>query len=171
MPRPDLDTIPEFYHKYVQLVTEDDVVAALENNTTQTLSLLRNIQDEQWDHRYAEGKWSIKEMVQHMLDAERIFSYRALCFARGETASLPGFDENNYAAASAADGRLKEELIDEFEAVRKATVLLFRSFSEEQLSRSGTANQKPIGVNSIGFVTVGHVMHHVNILRERYLKV
>jgi uncharacterized damage-inducible protein DinB len=169
MPKPDLTAIPSFYHNYVQLVQEDNIVTALENNMAQTLAFFRGIPDEKWSHRYAEGKWSIREMVQHILDAERIFSYRALCIARGEIASLPGFDENNYAAASEADRRSKEELVEEFEAVRKATILLFRSFTEEQLSRTGIANNKPIGVNSIGFITAGHLMHHLNILQERYL--
>lgn len=169
MPKPDLAITPEFYHKYVRLVQSDDAVAALENNAAETLALLREIPGEKWSHRYAEGKWSIKEMVQHILDSERIFSYRALCIARGEKASLPGFDENTYAAASEAGKRSKEELVEEFETTRKATVLLFRSFSQDQLFSTGTANNKPIDVNSIGFITVGHLMHHLNILQERYL--
>lgn len=169
MPKPDLASIPEFYHKYIQLVQNDDAVSALENNTAQTLLFLREIPEEKWSYRYAEGKWSIKEMVQHIIDSERIFSYRALCIARGEKASLPGFDENSYAAASEADKRIKEELVEEFETSRKATVLLFRSFSQDHLFRTGTANNKLINVNSIGFITAGHVMHHLNILQERYL--
>lgn len=169
MPRPDLSTIPEFYHKYVRLVQDDNAVTALENNTTQAFQFIQEIPEERWSHRYDEDKWSIKELVQHTIDTERIFSYRALCIARGEKVSLPGFDENSYATASNADRRSKKELVEEFEAVRKATILLFLSFTDEQLSHTGTANNKPIGVNSIGFITVGHLMHHLNILRERYL--
>jgi uncharacterized damage-inducible protein DinB len=169
MPKPDLITIPEFYHKYVRLVAENDAAAALSANTEKALGVLSDIPDEKWNYRYAEGKWSIKEMLQHITDAERIFSYRALCIARGEKQSLPGFDENTYAAASNADRRKKEELIEEFKTVRKATEALFQSFDDEQLAKIGVANNKSISVNGIGFVTVGHVMHHLNILQERYL--
>lgn len=169
MPKPDLTTIPEFYHKYVRLVDENDASEALSANTEKVLGVLNSLPDEKWDYRYAEGKWSIKEMVQHLTDAERIFSYRALCIARGEAQSLPGFDENTYAAASNADRRSKEELINEFQTVRHATVALFQSFDDEQLARNGTANNNPVTVNGIGFITVGHVLHHLNVIRERYL--
>jgi hypothetical protein len=108
-------------------------------------------------------------MLQHIIDAERIFLYRSLCFARGEKASLPGFDENTYAAASKADNRKSEELISEFETVRKSSEQLFASFDDEQLNSTGVANNKPISVNAIGFIISGHVQHHVNVITERYL--
>ncbi len=169
MPKPDLATIPEYYHKYVRLVQEDSVADALANNAKKTTSFLLAIPEDKWMYRYAEGKWSIKELVQHMIDTERIFSYRALCIARGERASLPGFDENTYAAASAADHRSKDELLEDFFAVRKSTVLLFQSFADDQLKRVGIANNNPVSVDGIGFITAGHVSHHLNILQERYL--
>lgn len=169
MPRPDLSTVPRFYHKYVSQIQAEEVNEAIEENTENTLSFLRDIPEEKWSHRYAEGKWSIKEMIQHVIDAERIFSYRALCFARGEKLSLPGFEENDYAAASKADGRTKEALLEEFETVRKSIQQLFASFDEEQLTVTGIANNNPISVNAIGFIIPGHVQHHVNILKERYL--
>lgn len=169
MAKPALSSIPEFYHKYVKLVEEDSASSALEKNSETLRSFLQAIPEEKWDFRYAEGKWSIKELVQHMIDTERIFSYRALCIARGEKQSLPGFDENLYAANSQGDRRSKTELVTEFSAVRTATKLLFASFTEEQLSSTGQANNNPISVNGIGFITVGHVLHHLNILRERYL--
>jgi hypothetical protein len=150
-------------------VQEETVEDALVSNTQKLLSSFQQIPDEKWDHRYAEGKWSIREMVQHMIDTERIFSYRALCFARGEKVSLPGFDENTYAAASNAGRRSKEELVEEFSIVRQGTLLLFRSFTEEQLNSTGVANNNPVSVNGIGFITAGHVLHHLNILQERYL--
>ncbi|RYF79513.1 MAG: DinB family protein, partial [Chitinophagaceae bacterium] len=99
MPRPDLQTVPEFFQKYVNKVQNEDVKKAIEDNTEETVRFLQAISDEKWSYRYAEGKWSIKEMIQHIIDGERIFSYRALCFARGEKTSLPGFDENDYADA------------------------------------------------------------------------
>jgi uncharacterized damage-inducible protein DinB len=169
MPKPELNTIPEFYHKYVKLVTEESAVDALTASTPLMLTLFQEIPEQAWGHRYAEGKWSIKELVQHMIDTERIFSYRALCFSRGEKGSLPGFDENTYAAWSDADRRNKEDLIREFSAVREATLLLFRSFTEDQLNRTGIANNNPVSVNGIGFITAGHMLHHLDILQDRYL--
>ena len=169
MPRPDLAEVPEFYHKYVNLIQEETVTEAIQKNTERILPYLKTIPAEKWNHRYAEGKWSIKEMVQHIIDTERIFSYRALCFARGEKLSLPGFDENTYAAASKADKRTSEELIAEFESVRKSIAFLFDSFDAEQLRATGVANNKPLSVNAIGYIIPGHVQHHINILKERYL--
>jgi uncharacterized damage-inducible protein DinB len=169
MPKPELNTIPEFYHKYVKLVAEESAVEALTASTPLMLTFFHKIPEQTWDHRYAEGKWSIKELVQHMIDTERIFSYRALCFSRGEKGSLPGFDENTYAAWSDADRRNKEDLIREFSAVREATLLLFRSFTEDQLNRTGIANNNPVSVNGIGFITAGHMLHHLDILQDRYL--
>ena len=169
MPRPDLATVPPFYHNYVNQTTAEDVNEAIRKNTEDSLAFFRSIQGEKWDHRYAKGKWSIKEMMQHIIDTERIFSYRAVCFARGEKASLPGFDENNYAAASKGDQRTVESLLEEFDTVRKSILQLFASFDEEQLASVGTANNNPISVNAIGFIIPGHVQHHINILKERYL--
>ncbi|GAA4750711.1 DinB family protein [Flavisolibacter ginsenosidimutans] len=169
MPKADLTTIPEWFHKYVKLVKEDDASEAMRANTTAVLPFLQSIPEEKWTHRYAEGKWSIKEVVQHLIDAERIFDYRALCIARGETVSLPGFDENTYAEKSKAHNRSKEELIEELKAVREGTEKLFASLDDEQLSAKGISNNNPITVNGLGYIIPGHVQHHVNILKERYL--
>lgn len=169
MSRPNLADVPSFYHNYINQVEEDNVLTAIVNNGKKTLLFFQSIPAEKWDHRYAEGKWSIKEMFQHIIDAERVFIYRSLCFARGEQASLPGFDENIYAANSKADRRTSEELIAEFETVRKSSEQLFASFDEGQINATGTANNKAISVNAIGFIIAGHVQHHVNITRERYL--
>jgi len=170
MKRPDLIIVPSFYHQYINLVPDgQELDGLLELNKMLMGDFLAAIPEQKWGFRYAEGKWSIKEMVQHLIDAERIFAYRALCIARGETASLPGFDENTYAAASNADTRTKASLTEELQAVQSATALLFRSFTEDQLERTGTANNKPIQVRTIGFIAVGHMLHHKNILQERYL--
>jgi hypothetical protein len=169
MSKPDLTSVPVFYHNYVNQITEDNLDKAIELNTISTIELLQSIPGEKWSYRYAEGKWSIKEMIQHIIDGERIFSYRALCFARGEKTSLPGFEENDYADASKADKRSKEALMEEFETVRKSIQQLFASFDEEQLNAVGVANDNPISVNAIGFIIAGHVQHHVNVLNERYL--
>jgi len=169
MPKPPLNTIPTFFHRYVNLVQEDEVSTALRNNTGAMFSFLEKIPEEKWSHRYVEGKWSIREIVQHLIDAERIFSYRALCISRGEKQSLPGFEENDYAAASEADRRSKEELLSEFRSVRDSTEKLFASFSEEQLHKTGVSNNNSISVDAIGFLTVGHGQHHLNVLQERYI--
>src|SRR5205807_1491219 len=115
-------------------------------------------------------KWSIKEVVQHIIDAERIFSYRALTFARKDEGPLPGFDEEQFARESKASGRSKRDLLDELADVQKASRSLFRSFDEEQLINTGIANGKPIQVKAIGFIIIGHSLHHKNIISERYLK-
>jgi uncharacterized damage-inducible protein DinB len=169
MARPKLEDIPSFYHNYVNKVTEDEVVEALKNNTKEAIELLNGIDDNKWDHRYAEGKWSIKELVQHINDAERIFCYRALTFARRDNTPLPGFEENDYALHSKANTKDKNFLVKEFEVVRNASLALFTGLDEEQLLSVGTANGNKISVLAIGFIMAGHVKHHLDILKERYL--
>lgn len=169
MPRPDLSTVPHFFHKYILQTEEDDALQAIQTNGEKAVRFLQEIDEDKWAYRYAEGKWSIKEMVQHLIDAERIFVYRALCIARGEQTSLPGFDENRYAAHSKADNRRKHELTAEFETLRQSTSQLFASFDDEQLKATGIANNASVSVNGLGFIIPGHVQHHLNILEERYL--
>lgn len=169
MQHPDQATVPPFFNKYLLLTERKDLQRELSGAADATFQLLQSIPDEKWNYRYAEGKWSIKELVQHVIDTERIFAYRALCIARGETANLPGFDENQYAAASEGDARSKSDLLNELRTVQKSTILLFQSFSESHLAKTGIVNQNRIDVRSIGFMTAGHKLHHNNILRERYL--
>lgn len=169
MPQPNLQLVPAFYHNYIKKVSAENVKDAFAQHPSALHAFLQNIPEQKWQYRYAEGKWSIKEVVQHLIDSERIFAYRALCIARGEKASLPGFDENEYAAASNADSRTPQSLLAELQVVQQASALLFDSFNETQLQATGTANGKSIDVNSIGFITVGHVLHHKQILEERYL--
>jgi uncharacterized damage-inducible protein DinB len=170
MKRPNLAQVPSFYHKYINLVQGDDLNVLLNDSKISIGTFLAAIPEEKWDFRYAEGKWSIKELVQHLSDSERIFAYRALCIARSETVSLPGFDENTYAAASKADRRSRQHLLEELSAVQQATALLFESFDDEQLERSGIANKNPITVRAIGFIIIGHLLHHKNMLQEKYLQ-
>ncbi len=169
MSKPDLLTVPTWYHKYINQVQEDDVHKAIKTNTQSALSFLKSIPEDKWDYRYAEDKWSIKEMVQHITDAERILSYRALCFSRKDDTPLPGFEEADYATASKADRRTKDELLAEFESVRKSIEQLYESFDDEQLAATGTANNTSVSVNAIGFIIPGHVQHHISVLKERYL--
>ncbi|MGZ8538089.1 MAG: DinB family protein [Flavisolibacter sp.] len=166
----DFSRVPVFYHKYINLVKEQDLSEALRNHQNNLASELNNIPESTWDYRYAEGKWTIKELVQHIIDGERIFCYRALNFARKDSNELPGFDENEFAAVSNADKRSKKDLLDELTTVQKSSMQLFASFDEEQLDQSGTANGNSIYVKGIGFIIVGHTLHHLNIIRERYLQ-
>ena len=165
----DLSRVPEYYHRYINHVTENDLSKAFRDHQTGLLSFLKNIPAENWDYRYAEGKWSIKELVQHVIDAERIFCYRALCIARKDKTSLPGFEENDYAKASKAGKRSKEDLLNELDTVQKSSAQLFSSFDEEMLEESGVSNGKSIYVKAIGAILIGHVLHHKNVLSERYI--
>ena len=171
MPNVDLSRVPAFYHKYISLVKENELSPALQKHQKEILIELEKIPSEKWDYRYEEGKWSIKEMVQHMIDAERIFCFRALNFARRDKNELPGFDENKFAEVSKAGRRAKQDLIEELEIVQKSSAVLFASFDDEQLDQSGIANGKSIYVKGLGFIIVGHTLHHRNILLERYIKV
>jgi len=165
----DFNRVPVFYHKYLQKVDAATVQQALETQQNELNVFLASIPDEKWMHKYAADKWTIKELVQHITDAERIFCYRALCFSRGEKGSLPGFEENDYVVASNANARTKENILQELKTVQAATLSLFNSFTEEQLNAEGIANGNPIYVKAIGFIVAGHARHHMEILKERYL--
>jgi|SRR5579875_3035545 len=166
----DLSRVPEYYHQYIKLAMDDDLKTAFQKHQTGLVSLLQNIPEEKWNYRYAEGKWSVKEVVQHIIDGERIFAYRALVFARKDKTPLPSFDENNYANASKADERNSHDMIEELKTVQKSSAQLFNSFDEEQLDESGIASNKSNYVKGIGYILVGHALHHKKILEERYLR-
>lgn len=169
MPRPDLSRVPEYYHRYINQVPENDILKALDNQTKSVVKLLKKIPAGKINYRYAKGKWSIKEVLQHIIDTERVFAYRVLCIARGESAPLPGFDENEYADASKASKRDWKELVAEFVAVRQSSWYLIKSLDKKQLDVTGIASGKPVYVLGLCFILAGHVNHHVNILHERYL--
>jgi hypothetical protein len=170
MPCPDLSRMPEYYHKYINQVKEDDLVIALRNNTSSFLFMLEMIPTEKLDYRYAEGKWTIKEVLQHIIDTERVFTYRALRFARKDNTPLPGFDQDIFAANAKADKRKWNELVDEFTSLRRATELMFGSFDDAQLESAGTATNVSMYVLGVGYIIVGHCIHHMNILKEKYLE-
>ncbi len=169
MPNVDLTRVPSFYHKYIQKVAANELDEAFRIHQAELINTLRSLPEDKWDFRYAEGKWSVREMVQHMIDAERIFCYRALCFARRDPNPLPGFDENSYVESSNGDQRSSRELIEEMQVVQKASALLFASFTPEMLEETGVANNNPIYVKAIGFIVVGHTLHHLEVMKERYL--
>ena len=153
---------------YVGNVTEDDVVAALEAQTRETAALLARVDDEKAAYRYAPEKWSVKQIVGHITDGERVFGYRALAIARGDQASLPGFDENDYMRNADFDRRSLRELAEDYVAARQATLSMFRGFSDEAWQRRGTANNAGVTVRAIAHIVLGHERHHLKVLRERY---
>jgi uncharacterized damage-inducible protein DinB len=167
--RPQAHEYGAFYQTYISKIEEDDVLQALQEGQHTTLAFFKNLPAEKWDYRYAPGKWSIKELLQHVVDGERVFAYRALRIARNDRTPLPGFDENEFAAASHAGLRTPESLMAEYEAVRTATVLMYQSFTEEDLGRIGTASNYPASPLAIGFIIAGHEQHHIGVIKERYL--
>lgn len=167
--RPELEEVVPFYRGYIGKAEGGDLFEALERASSSFHAVIDGVSEADGALRYAPGKWSIKEVVQHMIDTERIMAYRALCFARADATPLPGFDENHYADHSAADRRTLADLIAEHDAVRLSTVLLFRSFGEDMLLRKGTANERSFTVRALGWTIAGHSLHHIHILKERYL--
>ena len=160
----------DFYQNYIKLSPDDNVLEAIKRNTKNFRKLLKKIPKKKVDKAYAEGKWTIKELLQHIIDAERVFSYRAITFARRDSASLPSFDENSWAANSMAAQRNWKEMTEEFKLLRAATERMFASFDDSQLRAIGTASNKEINVLALGYIISGHVEHHINIIKERYLK-
>ena len=169
MSRPDLTTLPQFYKRYVEHVKHFELLEAFNVSSTKTIALVKSLSEEQGEHRYAPGKWSIKELLCHMVDTERIMSYRALRFARNDKTPLQGFEENDYAPEANAGNRTLESIADEMIRLRATTVDLFASFTEEMLMRKGLANNVEFSVLTIGYIISGHESHHRNILIERYL--
>ncbi|HUP10969.1 MAG TPA: DinB family protein, partial [Niastella sp.] len=160
-------TVPDFFKTYINAVQEENLQEALVNNTRRFRKLLKQIPHKKINYAYAEGKWTIKELLQHIIDAERVFIYRALTFARRDPAPLPGFDENNWAITANAPKRKWNELVDEFKALRTANELFLNSLDDDQLMQSGSANNSSISVAGLAYVTAGHVAHHMRIIRER----
>jgi hypothetical protein len=169
MRHPDPSEHDPYYAAYIALVPEDDLIAALAAQQEETRRLLESVSDERASFRYAAGKWSVRQVVGHMTDAERVFQYRAMSFARGEKVSLPGFDEEAYVHNANFDKLPIATLADGLKSVRRATIDLFRTFDDEIWGRSGVANEKPITVRALAFITLGHERHHLRVLRERYL--
>jgi uncharacterized damage-inducible protein DinB len=169
MPAPVPGTFPPYFSNYINLVKAESVAEVIKKYSIDINDFFNSIPEEKVEYRYAEGKWSIKEMLQHLIDTERIFAYRALRISRGDKTPLPGFDENQYTATSTATLRKWQSLIEEFTIVRKSTDLLLQSFTPEHLSQSGITNEHPNTTLAISFVTYGHILHHINILKERYL--
>jgi uncharacterized damage-inducible protein DinB len=167
--KPDHSEYAEFYAGYVALVPDGDVVAILATQLDDTFALLRELNDEQALHRYAHGKWSIKEVIGHLADAERVFAYRILRFARADATPLQGYDENAYVPAGEFDLRPLASLMAEYAAVRRATVALLAGLPDGSWTRQGSANRYPTTVRALAWAVAGHELHHRQLLAERYL--
>jgi hypothetical protein len=167
IPKPQAEEHAEYYAKYIKLVG-DDALGALRAQSASTPRLLAGLSEAQAAHRYAPGKWSVKEVVGHLIDGERVFSYRALRIARADATPLPGFDENAWVPVAHFDRRALPDLVADYQTVRAATVGLFSSFDDDTLTRTGTANNMPFSVRALAHIIAGHELHHVGILRERY---
>ena len=167
--RPDRSEAADYYFTYIDKVPGDDIVAVLQAQLPETLSMLEGISEDRSRHRYAEGKWSIREMVGHVNDCERLFAFRAFWFARGFDSPLPSFDQDAAVPMAGSEARTLRDHIEEFRIVRGATLALFKTMPAEAWTRRGIASDRPFTVRSLAFIVAGHVTHHLAILRERYL--
>lgn len=167
MNQPQPSEYPEWAENYIRLV-EGDVLNVLERQASEFPDFINSLV-EKADFAYAPGKWTIKQLIGHMIDTERILVYRILCFARGEQASLPGFDEDAYVDAAHFSDRTLHSLAEEFALLRKSNLFLFRSLEEAELSRGGIASGLPITVKALRWVVAGHVIHHSKLIKDRYL--
>ena len=158
-----------FYKNYIKSLGNVNLLAILNSSLEEFLHLLTELPEEKLTYKYAEGKWTIKELVQHIIDAERVLSYRAIRFSRNDTTDLHGFDEDWYVENSNGNSRNFDDLLEEFTLIRKASISLFKSFSTEMLVMSGTANGSIMSVRALGFIISGHQMHHLKIIKEKYL--
>jgi uncharacterized damage-inducible protein DinB len=166
--RPAASEYAPFYQGYVASVPEGDVVTLLRQSGRELLDTVAAIPEDRGGFRYADGKWSIREVIGHLIDAERIFTYRALRIARGDITPLAAFDENEYVKTAGSDGRTLSNLAREFGALRESSVQLFESLPDDGWGRFGVASGKDISVRALAYITAGHAMHHLRILRERY---
>lgn len=158
-----------YYKNYINKASSDDIVEGLLSNLKTVVLFFKSIPDEKLEYRYAEGKWTIKEVLHHIIDTERIFSYRALRIAREDKTPLAGFEQDDYVVPAKSNERTLESLLDEFIAVRNATIILYKNFNESSLKHIGTASNASISVRAIGYIITGHENHHCEVIKERYL--
>ncbi|MGA9997817.1 MAG: DinB family protein [Pyrinomonadaceae bacterium] len=167
--RPEETEYLPYYSRYISLVPEGDILAVLDKQADETVALLRSIPEAQGGFRYAPDKWTIKELVGHVIDGERIFAYRALRFARNDETPLPGYEQDDYIRNASFDDYPLSELAAEFEHVRRATLFLFKHMNGESWTRRGLANDAEVSVRALAYIIAGHELHHREILRDRYL--
>ena len=157
------------FANYIQEAGEINLIEELEISLHNFIKFVQNIPLDKFDYRYAEGKWTIKDIIQHLIDSERVFAYRALRFSRNDKTALPGFEENDYVDNTDANGRSIQDLLTELSTVRHSSLLFYKSLSEEQLKRIGTASTHQLSARALGYVIIGHQKHHQNVFQERYL--
>ena len=163
------DEYNPYYQSYIKKAGSYSLQEGLQDNGDATIAFLESIPEDKLEYRYAEGKWSIKEIIQHLIDTERVFTYRALAIARNDKSLFPGYDQDVYAEISEADARSMFDLMNEYKAVRLASIILFESFSEAMLTRIGIASNSNLSPRAVAFITIGHENHHCEIIKERYL--
>lgn len=168
MEKPKHGEYAAFYQPYINRVEEIDLVLQLKQSMEQTVAVLSTINEEKANGSYAPQKWTIKELLGHLIDSERVFAYRGMAIARGEMQSLPGYDENEYVANAAFNQKQWQSLIEEYVALRKSTILLFAGFSEAESMKLGVANGKQVSVRALSAMIIGHEKHHLQIVQERY---
>lgn len=168
--RPNPGDYDPYFERYIKLVEGDNIIKILNEQNKITRELINSISDHKGNYRYADGKWTIKEVIGHVLDSERILAYRALCLARGEKKSLPGYEHNEYVIEGNFNSRELLELSFEFKLLRESNLLLFKSFSEEMLCKKGLADKASVTVLAWLYIIAGHEKHHINVLEEKYLK-
>ena len=167
--RPEKDDFVEYFQTYIDKVEGDNFLLKMGQVHESTQRFLASIDNKMEEFRYEEGKWSIREVIGHLIDTERVFNYRALRFARGDNTDLSGFDHEKFVPTSKAGGRLLKHLAEDFQAVRNSSIALFDSFDNDMLALSGTANDNKATVNALGFIIVGHELHHIQVIKQRYL--
>ena len=160
---------PAYFETYISLSKDLSLPKDFESNKERSVSFFQALKFDKLDYRYQPEKWSIKDILLHLIDCERIFQYRALRISRNDKTPLPGFDENNYAIEANATNRSLESLLEEYKSVRNATMTLFNTFTNDELIRKGNASGKDISVRAIGYIILGHELHHIEIIKERYL--
>jgi hypothetical protein len=168
MKRPEKIEYAAYFENYISLAKGNDISEILSDNLQVVNLFFSAISEKNAGLNYADGKWNSKQILQHIIDTERIFSYRSLRFARNDQSELPGFDENNYAAMADTTKRFLPDLIEEFTFIRESSKYLFKNFNEEVLDRKGIASKNILSVRAAGFIIAGHSLHHINIINQRY---
>lgn len=167
--RPQTEDMTPFAKGYIEQVEGENLLEALNATLLETLRLYQGMDETIGNYRYAAGKWTLKEVLLHIIDTERIFSYRALTMARNDKSPLPGFEQDDYVPASKAESRTLKSLVEEYEVVRKGSIILLENMDDEMLDRKGTANNQPMTARIIGWMMAGHDLHHNKVVRTRYM--
>ena len=168
--KPRTGDYAQYYDRYINLLPDEDILKILEDQMNSSEKFLKSISEDKGSYSYAEGKWTVKEVIGHVIDVERVMAYRALSFSRGEKQSLPGFEQDDYIANGNYNERNIDDLANEFKAVRNANLFMFKNYSEEMLKQSGIASDNNVTVLALIYIIAGHEKHHMTILKERYLK-